>query len=216
MTTLPASASARALTPVQGVAVLVLLSEQRDAERFAGLLDDAGRQHPGWPAALVPPVRGLDFFAAEELQPDVDRWWAESVPPRALPLWVMEHESGLDEWIESVDGLFVIGGDGVAELYASSPRVTCVPGAHVLDLLGAVTRELGATAPAEPRRPRHRPRFRRAALRPAEEGEPRRRHVRGSDQLFEPTGSDHDPVGVCHELIGVLGDAITRLQGTAG
>lgn len=214
-------ADASALPPAGGIAVIVLLDDEGHARSFAHLLEDV-RREPAPPAVLVPPVRGLRFFADSAVQPAMDSWWGAHVDRRALPLWVADHQDGLEEWIDSVDGLFVVCGDRL-EGYAASPRVTCVPSAVPLDVLGAVIRELGGGAGAAPAAPAPQPagrrsgrsRFRRAQLRAAEDLGTVPVTAGASSQLFEPT-QRHPVPGVCDELIDVLGDAMHRIRALAG
>jgi hypothetical protein len=207
-----------AVSPPGGIAVVVLLDADREAQSFAHLLDDV-RLPGGDAAVLVPPVRGLRFFADGAVQPEIDSWWAANVDRRALPLWVAEHQPGLEGWVDSVDGLFVIAGDEM-EAYARSPRVTCVPQAVPLDVLGAVIRELGGSPAPEPSRPASRTsrrRFRRARLQAGDDLAVPSGREDAAAQLFEPTGVPRGgPGGVCDELIDVLGDAMLRIRELAG
>lgn len=188
MTTL-ASASARALHPSDGIAVIVLLENEHAAADFAHLLDDVQRQRGVVADTHIPPVRGEGFFD----HPDMDAWWGEHVRGDALPLWVVQHTAELPGWIDSVDGLFVVVGEQ-AEMYGAHPRVSHVPALETLDILSAVMHELNGRGGADPtpmvglRQRASRGRFRRAELRPAEEALPGETStLRGSAQFFQPT-----------------------------
>jgi len=232
MTTV-AFADVRAPAPSQDFAVVVLIDDETQANSLARLLEGAP-ERPGLSVrALVPPQRGIEFFDGTTAQ-RLDAWWAENVPPDAAPVWVITHHERLVEWIDSVDGLFVIIAEHMAP-YAGRPRVTCVPPEMPLDVLSAVTREVGdgrreqsAAVAAQrqgSRRRVPRDRFRRAELRGAEDdGAPAEPVSGGSQQLFQSTGAAA-PVGdtgeLCHELIDVLGKTLHRLRqltatGTAG
>jgi MinD-like ATPase involved in chromosome partitioning or flagellar assembly len=58
----------------------------------------------------APPVRGIDFFADEARQAEIDAWWGDNVARRAThPVFLLAHEEGLADWIKGLDGTFYIG-----------------------------------------------------------------------------------------------------------
>jgi MinD-like ATPase involved in chromosome partitioning or flagellar assembly len=93
-----------------GFAFLVLLEDAADSVALARLL--ARMRHPAStvPAVLlVPPVRGLAFFADPARQSELDAWWAAEMPRSAHPVYLVMDADGLEEWLHGVDGTFYIG-----------------------------------------------------------------------------------------------------------
>jgi len=82
---------------------LVLLNDESRARMSAEVLADALGG-----TVLVPPERGLAFFAAAASQELLDRWWAGAVPPDSQPVYLIEHQEGLLDWIRGIDGCFLI------------------------------------------------------------------------------------------------------------
>jgi len=106
-------------------AFILLLRDAAGAGSLAQYLDGA-RPATGGAAArfVIPPVRGLDFFAEEGSQAELDRWWASSVPGTASPVYVLMHEDGLAGWLAGLDGSFYIGVAGVGMEAAEYSRVS--------------------------------------------------------------------------------------------
>jgi len=103
-----------------GFAFLVLLRDLDDATGLSRLLEDV--RLPTAPTRslfLVPPVSGLDFFADVGRQEEIDSWWAENVPRDYVPVYLLDHEDGLPDWIKGLDGLFYVGARNpqIAALY---------------------------------------------------------------------------------------------------
>ena len=93
-----------------GFAFLVLLRDLDDATGLSRLLEDV--RLPSAPTQslfLVPPVSGLDFFADQSRQQEIDDWWADNVPRDFLPVYLLDHEEGLPDWVKGLDGLFYVG-----------------------------------------------------------------------------------------------------------
>jgi len=92
-----------------GYAFLVLLEDEDDARALAQLLDRV-RDADSTPAVfLIPPARGLAFFADADRQAELDSWWSEALPRSAHPVYLMMDAAGLEEWLGGVDGTFYIG-----------------------------------------------------------------------------------------------------------
>jgi MinD-like ATPase involved in chromosome partitioning or flagellar assembly len=127
------------------VAVVVLLQEHRDAEHVARLLRDRSASDAHL-VTLCPPIRGRAFFAAEEAQGFLDRWWRDAVPAGASPVYLVEHEPALPPWLRGIDGTCLVGAPHVHMLdgaYEDLPNVRTIDAAHPLayavatmDLLG--------------------------------------------------------------------------------
>jgi Mrp family chromosome partitioning ATPase len=95
---------------VPGWALIVLLDDEREARalsRFLGALRDP--TSPVDADLLVPPVRGLAFFADESRQRDIDAWWSEYVSRSATPVFLLMDVAGLEGWVGEVDGDVYVG-----------------------------------------------------------------------------------------------------------
>ncbi|MDQ6747895.1 MAG: hypothetical protein M3010_07320 [Candidatus Dormibacteraeota bacterium] len=125
-----------------GYSFVVLLRDEEDARGLARLLEGL-RLGPPAPASrfVVPPVRGLDFFASAAAQPLLDRWWADTVDAAHAPVFIVEHERGLPEWLVGIDGHFYVGvrSEEIIEGYGSL-RAT-FGGTHPLDYARLVMRD---------------------------------------------------------------------------
>ncbi len=91
-------------------ALLVLLDDEREARALSRFLE--GLRDPDSVAAadiLVPPVRGIDFFADDSRQHDLDVWWSRHVPRSATPVYLLLDVTGLEEWLAAVDGDVYVG-----------------------------------------------------------------------------------------------------------
>ncbi len=127
-----------------GYAFIVLLSDEDDAMGLARLLDDVKLPDAAVPAAfLAPPTRGKAFFADDSVQADIDSWWAENVPRNDHPVFLLEHEPGLLEWIEGLDGSFYIGVNTVqdGQIYEASKEIKSFIAHGPLDFAAIVMRE---------------------------------------------------------------------------
>jgi LmbE family N-acetylglucosaminyl deacetylase len=90
-------------------AFISLLRDEVEARGLARMLESLARSDAHVSSAfLVPEVRGLDFFAATDRQPSVDRWWSDQVPRAAVPVYLLSHEEGLAAWLCSIDGVFLV------------------------------------------------------------------------------------------------------------
>lgn len=137
--------------PLSGeLALLILLADERDALAFARLL--AGVRSAGGAGArfLVPPVRGLAFFADEDGQPELDAWWSAEVPRSSRPVYVLMDEEDLEGWVDGVDGDVYVGVRDPARLpvYARAAaasrraRIRAMQCAGPLDLAAALMQDL--------------------------------------------------------------------------
>ncbi|MEO8898935.1 MAG: hypothetical protein ABI352_09160 [Candidatus Dormibacter sp.] len=129
-------------------AFISLLRDDAEARGLADLLEGLAR--PGASAAsvfLVPGVRGLDFFAASASQAALDRWWGGNVPAGALPVFLLQHETGLAAWMLGLDGVFLVAvGDTDAAGYSPAVGVRRDADGAPLALAEAVVTRYG-TAP---------------------------------------------------------------------
>lgn len=162
----------------------VLLADVEEAQRVASALDEVRRPDGLLVVVAVPPVRGLAFFADQERQEKLDRWWSHAIPANARPLYLLRHQPGIAEWLPGLDGRFVIGAataadaeayeelDNVIVALGNEPVDVAVaaaemPGASELFRTDAVTRLRHRLAPPAPRTSPAG--FRRARLRPSDE-----------------------------------------------
>ena len=178
-------------------AVIVLVPDVADAQRLAAALDDARR--PDGPLAViaVPPVRGLAFFADQARQAKLDRWWAHAIPDNALPLFVLQHEHGIEQWLPGLDGHFIVGADSArdVELYASLRHVTLAGSAGLLELAQAT---VASCVPGRLFREDADGRLQRRLAPVAVDAQARFRRARlvATDEVVHPwsSGDDHDPI----------------------
>jgi hypothetical protein len=165
--------------------VTVLLADVEEAQRVAAALDEVRRPDGALVVIAVPPVRGLAFFADQERQEKLDRWWSHFIPANARPVYLLRHQPGIAEWLPGLDGRFVIGAMTAAdaEVYEEMENVTVAVGNEPVDVAVAAAEMPGAadlfrgdavirlrhrlTRPAN-RSPQAG--FRRARLRAADEG----------------------------------------------
>ncbi|MFN2568001.1 MAG: hypothetical protein ABR564_00140 [Candidatus Dormibacteria bacterium] len=132
-----------------GFTFLVLIADEAEAVKLARFLEDsrlrAGRDASNF---VIPPVRGLAFFAGETYQAELDRWWAAAVPNDAHPVYVVMHEEGLRDWIAGIDGSFYIGvgEQGMASQYAGMDGAHAFMAAGILDLAGALMADFAGPA----------------------------------------------------------------------
>jgi MinD-like ATPase involved in chromosome partitioning or flagellar assembly len=133
---------------------IVLLREEEDAAYARTALEDLNGDGES-ALVLVPTVRGVDFFADAAHQDELDAWWRYHVPPRALPVYLLEHEPGLLDWIPGLDGIFYVAGAPAGKVGApANGEVRSLPTRSVPDLVSKVTHDLGVLrgdeAPATP------------------------------------------------------------------
>jgi MinD-like ATPase involved in chromosome partitioning or flagellar assembly len=125
----------------RGYAFLILLDDAGDSHALAQLL--ARLRHPESPmpaAFLVPPTRGLAFFADPGRQSELDAWWSVEVPGSAHPVYLVMDAEGLEEWLQGVDGTFYIGVREAHRMaaYAADPRARPFTWMGPLDFATAV------------------------------------------------------------------------------
>ncbi len=131
---------------LRGFAFISLLRDDLEARGLAGLLESVARPASDDSSVfLVPEVRGRDFFASAARQAEVDRWWARTVPPATVPVYLLCHEDGLAQWLHGLDGVFMVAatGDRAAE-YSDWTVVDAVPAEAPLALAEAAIRRFGA------------------------------------------------------------------------
>src|SRR5438445_13716153 len=89
---------------------LVLVRSETDVAYVLLALADlriAGEQA----VVLTPPARGIAFFADPERQAELDKWWRDHVPPPSTPVYLVDYEPGLEQWLPGMDGLSLVGHD---------------------------------------------------------------------------------------------------------
>jgi hypothetical protein len=213
----------------------VLITDVEDAQRLAAALDEVRRADAPLAVIAVPPVRGLAFFADEDRQEKLDRWWAHAIPRAAEPVSVLVHEEGVAEWLPGLDGRFIVGvaAPEQARQYRRLRNVTIAGGTGLLDLaLAAIDLLDGSNTFRDDARARlekrlRRPgsetgaRFRRARLRPADEAFLGGRPTPATNHpipnlpphlpaVAAPTELDQDAAH--DDLVRALADTLRRLQ----
>lgn len=127
-----------------GYAFLILLDDAGDSHALAQLL--ARLRHPESPMPavfLVPPTRGLAFFAEPGRQGELDAWWSAEVPGSAHPVYLVMDAEGLEGWLQGVDGTFYVGvrDAGRMAAYAADPRARPFTWTGPLDFATAVMQD---------------------------------------------------------------------------
>src|SRR4029077_8836666 len=59
--------------------------------------------------ALIPPVRGVEFFAQTEMQPQLDAWWESQIPSHADVIFLLDDRDDLADWLIGLDGACYVG-----------------------------------------------------------------------------------------------------------
>lgn len=136
--------SDRRIPRADNYAFTVLLRDAGDASMLARLLRDVDTDG-GTAVSVVPPVRGRDFFADDRRQLELDEWWAANVIRDALPIYVLEHEDSLWNWLEGLDGWFYVSVPDAtaADLYNHVATVVTLVGRDVADYVAAVRTDFG-------------------------------------------------------------------------
>jgi hypothetical protein len=217
----------------------VLVPDVEEAQRLAAALDEARRPDSPLAVIAVPPVRGVAFFADDDRQAKLDRWWAHAIPQDSLPVYLLIDEDGIAEWLPGLDGRFVVGVSSptAADRYRGLRNVTVAGGDGLLDIALAAVDQFtpsalfrdDAAARLEKRLRRSQPepgsRFRRARLRPADESflhasGPADHHPipnlpppEGQPRNVDRPPRDADDLPVPREeLVRALADTLRRLQ----
>ena len=134
-----------------GYAFIVLLRDSDDATGLARLLEDVRLPSPPKPSVFAaPPVRGVDFFADESRQGEIDSWWGETIPGDHYPVYLLMHEEGLGEWITGIDGTFYVGlpNASVAGQYTESEQLQPFTAGGPLDFATMVMRDFSTAGGA--------------------------------------------------------------------
>ena len=107
----------------------VVLIEDPDAAAAVADVIEGLRDTATTLAVCVPPVRGAAFFADAAQQALLDRWWGDSVPPGAIPVYLADYEDHILPWLEGLDGLFYMRCDErIGSEVAQSERIRLVAG----------------------------------------------------------------------------------------
>jgi hypothetical protein len=80
---------------------------------------------PGPVVCLKPPVAGLAFITTVgQVSEMLDRWWEANVPEGSLPVLLMRHEPGLEDWVPVLDAEVIVGvpREEDLSLYARAPN----------------------------------------------------------------------------------------------
>ncbi len=94
----------------RGYAFLPLFGEPQATESLE-VLSSRLMAVPAKPASCVkPPIGGLAFITTGgEVSAMLDAWWGRAVPQDYLPVLLLQHEPGLEEWVGQMDAEAVIG-----------------------------------------------------------------------------------------------------------
>lgn len=208
----------------------VLITDVEEAQRLAAALDEVRRPDGPLSVIAVPPVRGLAFFADEDQQPKLDRWWAHAIPRHSEPIHLVTHEDGIAPWLPGLDGRFVVGAaTGSAAEYRRLRNVTVAGAGGLLDIARtAVGLLAGTQAFRDDATLRLEKRLRRV---PAEASTRfRRARLRAADEVFlsgAPAQSSHHPIPNVpapegdpelaedagrEDIVRALADTLRRLQ----
>jgi MinD-like ATPase involved in chromosome partitioning or flagellar assembly len=110
--------------------VFLAALEEPDASSSLGLLQSGVRRDPAAPVSCAkPPVGGLSFISAGgEASAMLDAWWKLVVPEDSLPVLLMLHEDGLEDWTSHLDAEVVVGvpDGGALALYDGLDNVRAV------------------------------------------------------------------------------------------
>ena len=71
------------------------LADDDDASGLARLLHDVRLPEVRAATFVAPPVRTAAFFTDQKAQSSLDRWWIQTVPRGAFPVYLLMHEDGL-------------------------------------------------------------------------------------------------------------------------
>src|SRR5262252_2138801 len=109
--------------------------DEPDASQSLELLASRLLTTTGPPASCVkPPLGGLAFITTEgEVSDMLDSWWSYAVPADRMPVLIMLHEPGLEQWLGGMDAEIVVGVQRQDELalYAGLANVQAVVGRDV-------------------------------------------------------------------------------------
>jgi MinD-like ATPase involved in chromosome partitioning or flagellar assembly len=118
--------------------------DEPEASQSLELLTSRLSASSGTPASCVkPPLGGLAFLTTEgEVSDMLDSWWSYSVPADRLPVLILLHEPGLEQWVGGMDAEAVVGVTRQEELglYAGLANVQVVVGRDVRALTELVMR----------------------------------------------------------------------------
>jgi len=122
---------------------IVLLDDEAEARVLADLL--RGDEFGSLSTVAIPPVRGLGFFSDETAQPVVNRWWGETVHDDADPIFLMRHDPELADWLDGLDGVFVIGADAGADVAGYGRLRSLVVSGATPDALARAARRVSSS-----------------------------------------------------------------------
>ena len=126
-----------------GCAFIPLLDEP-EASQSLELLTSRLSASAANPACCVkPPLGGLAFVShTGEVSDMLDSWWSYAVPADRMPVLIMLHEPGLEQWVGGMDAEVVVGVQRQDELalYAGQANVQAVVGRDVRMLTELVMR----------------------------------------------------------------------------
>ena len=101
--------------------IVVLLEDEENAEAVARMLRDLA-SHRAQVGALIPPVRGVEFFADTAMQLQLDAWWESQIPNHAQVVFVLDDRQDLADWLVGLDGPCYVGVGSKDRMAAYVPR----------------------------------------------------------------------------------------------
>ena len=123
--------------------IVVLLEDEENAEAVARMLRDLASDGVRV-GALIPPVRGVEFFAQIEMQSQLDAWWDSQIPSHADVIFVLDDRDDLAEWLIELDGTCYVGVASPERMvgYQQRPGLRVFGARSPLDYAAAVMSDL--------------------------------------------------------------------------
>jgi MinD-like ATPase involved in chromosome partitioning or flagellar assembly len=126
-----------------GYAFIVLVRDEVEARRVRGALEDLLTRNTS-ATIVMPPLRGVAFFADAHRQDEMDVWWRMSIPAGATPVYLLDEDEGVADWVAGLDGVCYVG-DRSAAVESVSTLDRCeirrVTIRTSLELVARVTRD---------------------------------------------------------------------------
>ena len=123
-------------------AVIVLVEDRAEAATLAGVIDDVVDTEAA--VTRIPPVASPAFFADAHAAADLDRWWNASIPPGAVPLYVLDFNPAIVPWLSGLDGSFIVRNCPPELALDPDKPVEAISAATPLELAAHVLRHLAA------------------------------------------------------------------------
>ena len=129
-------------------AVVVLVEDRAEAETVAGVIEDVVDAEAA--VTCIPPVPSPAFFADAQAAADLDRWWNASIPPGAMPLYVLDFNPAIVPWLSGLDGSFIVRGCPPELARDRDMPVDAVSAATPLEVAAHVLKHLASAGVFDP------------------------------------------------------------------